>query len=108
MIFDPDDPTITSYVFDELEPADKREFESRLEQSPELQEIVRRTRATIESLQASFDNSARLQLSDQHRAAVTSAISAGSTDSPISPVIEPNGTKKRAATVRRRAWSRDA
>ena len=84
MTFDTDDSRITAYTFDELEPKDKREFEARLEQSPELRQIVSRTRATVEALQADFDNSERLRLGDKHRAVVMSALDSSSADKPAS------------------------
>src|SRR5688500_6000725 len=77
MNYNSDDPRITAYLFDELAPAERAEFEAALSASGELRELIDGTRATIEMVRADLGGQTPLQLSDQQRATVRAHVSSG-------------------------------
>jgi secreted protein with Ig-like and vWFA domain len=72
MAFDPADPRITAYLLDELEAADKLNFESELKHSAELREMVQQIGAVIDSLRTELSGQESLRLTDEQRSVIDS------------------------------------
>ncbi len=98
MTYDPEDPRITAYLFDELEPDEKLAFEALLENSSQLRQLVEQTRTTVESLRTGFARGQRLRLNKHHRATVRAELNTDSGDSKVTV----NGTKSSSKKSRSR------
>jgi hypothetical protein len=70
----PDDPRITAYLFDELAGVELAAFESELDASAELRELVDQSRQIIDQIKNEFATESDLQLADTQRATVGDAV----------------------------------
>ncbi|MDP6442222.1 MAG: von Willebrand factor type A domain-containing protein [Pirellulaceae bacterium] len=67
MTWNPDDPRITAYVFDELSPEERREFELALESDAALADAVEQTRSMLTALETDLKSQTPLELTDDQR-----------------------------------------
>ncbi|MCG3138460.1 MAG: hypothetical protein HJJLKODD_02325 [Phycisphaerae bacterium] len=62
-----DDPQLTAYVLNELEPGERTELENAIAHSPELQQAVAEIRTTIKALQEEFISEPPLSLTTEQK-----------------------------------------
>ncbi len=67
MSFDPNDPRITAYVFDELNEADRMAFEAEMQSSEDVRRAVDETRRALDVLAGELKDEPEIGLSDQQR-----------------------------------------
>ncbi len=80
MSFNLDDPRITAYVFDELDPQQRAAFQAELDQSEGLRQAVEQTRVTLQQLSNELQSEPQMALSDTQRQNVEEEIGRVSSD----------------------------
>ncbi len=113
--YDPQDPQITAYVFDELDESERAAFEETLASSPELQQAVEQTRCVLAVLESEIAEQPDESLADEQRTKIQAAIaeSALRDSAPPStelspPIRPPEGSPpvvRRAREGRGRLWA---
>lgn len=107
MTYDPQDPRITAYVFDELDAAERAAFENELQQSESLREAVRQVRETLAALTDDLAAEPFAGLAPERRARVDEAIKSATESAPahgLSNGYEQVTTVGNSIADRARSW----